>query len=145
MGKHGVVFTKAFGFDADSLQRLPAISIQPTLEYDNRKHKLSGPQLTTVLAAAGADLNAALVIGLRAVDGYNARIELADAKAYRMMVATHLDDRPVALGGLGPQWAVYDTDVLPAFKDKPVHERFALCPCPWGMYYMDVAAKARWA
>lgn len=140
MGKHGVVFTKAFGFDADSLQRLPAISIQPTLEYDNKKHRLSGPLLTTVLAAAGADLNAALVLGLRAVDGYNAKIELADAKAYRMMVATHLDDQPMALGGLGPQWAVYDADVLPAFKDKPVNERFALCP--WGMYYIDVAQRA---
>lgn len=140
MGKHGVVFSKAFCFDADSLQRLPAISIQPTLEYDNKKHKLSGPLLTTVLAAAGADLNAALVLGLRAVDGYNAKIELADAKAYRMMVATHLDDQPMALGGLGPQWAVYDADALPAFKDKPVNERFALCP--WGMYYIDVALRA---
>lgn len=140
MGKHGVVFTKAFGFDADSLQRLPAISIQPTLEYDNKKHRLSGPLLTTVLAAAGADLNAALVLGLRAVDGYNAKIELADVKAYRMMVATHLDDQPMALGGLGPQWAVYDADVLPAFKNKLVNERFALCP--WGMYYIDVALRA---
>lgn len=48
--------------------------------------------------------------------------------------------RTMALGGLGPQWAVYDADVLPAFKDKPVKERFALRP--WGMYYIDVAAKA---
>ena len=140
MAKHGVAFTKAFTFDADSLQRLPAVSIQPTLEYDNKKHKLSGPLLTTVLEAAGADLSAALVLGLRAVDGYNAKIELADVKAYRMMVATHLDDQPMALGGLGPQWAVYDADVLPAFKDKPVKERFALCP--WGMYYIDVALRA---
>ena len=54
-----------------------------------------------MLAAAGVDLNAALVIGLRAVDGYNAKIELADAKAYRMMVATHLDGQPMALGGPG--------------------------------------------
>ena len=42
----------------------------------------------------------------------------------------------MALGGLGPQWAVYDADVLPAFKDKPVKERFGLCP--WGLYHIEV-------
>ena len=42
----------------------------------------------------------------------------------------------MALGGLGPQWAVYDADVLPAFKDKPVNERFGLCP--WGLYHIEV-------
>ncbi len=140
MGKHGVSFAKAFTFSADSLQRLPGVTIEPTLEYDNKKHKLTGPLLTTVLAAAGVDVNAALRLGLRAVDGYNAQVDLAEARGWRMIVATHLDGQPMALGGLGPQWAVYNADSLPAFKDKPVTERFGACP--WGMYYIDVAAKA---
>lgn len=137
MAKHSVRFDKAFTFDAAALQRLPLVRIEPTLEYDNKKHQLAGPLLATVLAAAGADLQAPLRLGLRAIDGYNAMLSLADAQAYRMLVATHLDGQPLALGGLGPQWAVYDADRLPAFKDKPVHERFALCP--WGLYYIDVA------
>lgn len=140
LAKHKVQFAKAFAFDSLALQRLARVSITPTLEYDNKKHKLSGPLLTTVLAEAGADLKAPLRLGLRAVDGYNAIIALADVQAYRMMVATHLDDQPMALGGLGPQWAVYDADNLPAFKDKPVQERFALCP--WGVYYIDVAVQS---
>jgi hypothetical protein len=139
MAKHKVQFSTAFAFDSAALQRLPRVSIMPTLEYDNKKHKLTGPLLATVLAEAGADLKAPLRLGLRAVDGYNAIISLADVQAYRMMVATHLDDQPMALGGLGPQWAVYDADNLPAFKDKPVQERFALCP--WGVYYIDVAVQ----
>lgn len=49
-----------------------------------------------------------------------------------MIVATEMDGQPLALGGLGPQWAVYEADTLPAFKDKPLKERFALCP--WGLY-----------
>ncbi|WP_326543140.1 molybdopterin-dependent oxidoreductase [Pseudorhodoferax sp.] len=139
LAKHKVQFAKAFTFDSAALQRLARVSITPTLEYDNKKHKLTGPLLTTVLGEAGADLKAPLRLGLRAVDGYNAIISLADVQAYRMMVATHLDDQPMALGGLGPQWAVYDADNLAAFKDKPVHERFALCP--WGVYYIDVATQ----
>ncbi len=63
-------------------------------------------------------------------------MSLADARAYRMIVATTLDGRPLSVGGLGPLWAVYDADRLPAFKDKPLKERFALCP--WGLYCIDV-------
>jgi hypothetical protein len=73
---------------------------------------------------------------LRAVDGYNVTLSLADATTYRMIVATRIDGRPLALGGLGPQWAVYEADTVAAFKDKPLKERFALCP--WGLYHIDV-------
>lgn len=138
MGKHGVKFSQALALDAAALNALPQVTITPTLEYDAKPHRLSGPLLTTVLASAGVNLNANLLIGLRAVDGYNVAIKLDDVKTYQMLVATHLDGQPMGLGGLGPQWAVYDADRLPAFKDKPLKDRFALCP--WGLYYIDVAA-----
>ena len=62
---------------------------------------------------------------------------LADILGWKMIIATHMDGKPLALGGLGPQWAVYEADSIPAFKSKPVNERFAACP--WGLYYIDVA------
>ena len=137
MVRHGVKFPTALALDSERLQRLPKISIRPTLEYDNKQHTLAGPLLTTVLGEAGVDLRPSVRVGLRAVDGYNVLINLAEIESYRMIIATHADDQPLTLGGLGPQWAVYDADSLPAFKDKPVKERFALCP--WGLYYIDVA------
>ena len=137
MIKHGVAFTKALALDAEQLRRLPRIDIRPTLEYDNKQHQLTGPLLTTVLAEAGVDLKPSVRIGLRAVDGYNVVVDLAQIESFRMIVATHADGLPLALGGLGPQWAVYDADSLAAFRDKPVKERFAFCP--WGLYYIDVA------
>jgi hypothetical protein len=136
MAKHGIRFDKAFTFDSAALQRLPQVSIKPTLEYDEKPHALSGPSLASVLEAAGVAPNAAAMLGLRAVDGYNVMVSSADARSYRMIVATHIDGRPMALGSLGPQWAVYDADSLPAFKDKPLKERFGLCP--WGLYHIDV-------
>ncbi|MCZ8221600.1 MAG: molybdopterin-dependent oxidoreductase [Acidovorax sp.] len=136
MGKHGIQFDKAHALDAAALQRMPAVTIKPTLEYDSKPHTLKGPLLTTVLAAAGVAAGSPVQLVLRAVDGYNVTISLADAQTYRMIVATHIDGQPMALGGLGPQWAVYDADVLPAFKDKPVKERFGLCP--WGLYHIEV-------
>ena len=122
--------------DAAALQRMPAVTIKPTLEYDSKPHTLKGPLLTTVLAAAGVAAGSPVQLVLRAVDGYNVTISMADVQAYRMIVANHIDGQPMALGGLGPQWAVYDADVLPSFKDKPVKERFGLCP--WGLYHIEV-------
>jgi hypothetical protein len=137
MVKHGIQFTKAFEFDAAALRRLPAVTIRPTLEYGAKVRALSGPLLETVLQAAGVAPGAAQV-ALRAVDGYNIALSLADARRYRMIVATAIDGRPLGLGGLGPQWAVYDADRVAPFKDKPLKERFALCP--WALYHVDITA-----
>ena len=136
MAKHGVRFDKAFVFDAAALGQLPRVSIEPTLEYDGRRHALAGPLLTDVLQAAGVADGPDVRLALRAVDGYAAPVRLADVRAWKMIVALTLDGAPLALGGLGPQWAVFDADRLPAFKDKPLKDRFAACP--WGVYSIEV-------
>ena len=135
MVKHGAKFDQAWEFDAAMLARLPAVTIQPTLEYDAKPHKLSGPLLSAVVGAAGVAAGASVVLAMRALDGYTVAVSLADAQRYRMIVATTLDGMPMSIGGLGPLWAVYDADRLADFKDKPLKERYALCP--WGLYYIE--------
>lgn len=137
MHKHGISFTKAWAFDAVALRKLPAHPIRPTLEYDGRKHTLLGPLLTDVLAVAGVLDAKDVKLGLRAVDGYVAHITLEQARRWGMMLALEIDSRPMALGGLGPQWAVYEADSIAEFKDKPLNERFAVCP--WGLYSVEVS------
>ena len=136
MLKHGAKFERAFEFDSAQLARLPAVAIAPTLEYDARPHKLSGPLLSSVIEAVGVSPSAPVILALRALDGYTIAISLADARSYRMIVADSIDGRPMGIGGLGPLWAVYDADRVAAFKDKPLKERFAMCP--WGLYAIEV-------
>jgi hypothetical protein len=136
MVRHGARFDKAWEFDAAILARLPAVTIHPALEYDGKTHKLSGPLLSSVVGAAGVASDASVMLAMRALDGYTVAASLADAQRYRMILATTLDGVPMSIGGLGPLWAVYDADRLPDFKDKPLKERFALCP--WGLYFIDV-------
>lgn len=136
MLKHGAKFDKAWQFDTAALARLPAVTIEPTLEYDAKPHKLSGPLLTTVVEAAGVAAGANVMLGLRALDGYTIAVSLADARGYRMVVAHSLDGTPLNVGGLGPLWVLLDADRVAPFKDKPLKERFGLCP--WGLYYIDV-------
>jgi hypothetical protein len=136
MVKHGVKFDKARQFDAAMLGRLSSVTIRPTLEYDSKAHKLSGPLLSAVVEASGVAARTSVMLNLRALDGYSVAVSLADAHRYRMIVASTLDGVPMSVGGLGPLWAIYDADRLPEFKDKPLKERFALCP--WGLYFIEV-------
>jgi hypothetical protein len=138
MVKHGVRFDKAFVFDSATLHKLPAINIRPTLEYDGKVHTLSGPLIADVLQAVGLAPDSTALLSLRAVDGYTVPLSLKEARAYRMIIATHIDGQPLALGGLGPQWAVYEADTLDAFRTKPLKDRFAFCP--WGLYHINVMA-----
>jgi hypothetical protein len=141
MHKHGVSFRKAYVFDDAALQALPAITIRPTLEYDGKTHRLRGPLLLDVLAQAGAvpgDKTAGdkPVLVLRAVDGYNVELPLAQARARRFILATHVDGTPMPLGGLGPLWAVYDADRVPEMAALPLAQRFTACP--WALYHIEV-------
>ena len=139
----GLAFDAAWATDADALQRLPAVEITPHIEYDGQPHRLRGPLLASVLQAAGVDAAAAAAQGhwlhLQAIDGYRARLPLAQALQWRMLLATHMDGQRLGLGGLGPQWAMYDADRIPELAGKPLKERFA--QAPWGLYYMGLHAQ----
>lgn len=135
MAKQKLSFDKAHAFDFAALAALPAVEIRPTLEYDGRRHTLRGPLLTDVLRASGAPA-AIANCALRAVDGYAVLVTPQDIARLRFIVATHLDGKPIPLGGLGPLWAVYDADSIPELAARPLAERFG--QCPWGLYHIAV-------
>jgi len=136
MAKQTIKFDKAQAFDFAALAAMPAVTIKPTLEYDNKPHTLKGPLLADVLKASGVKLNDKTTVFARAVDGYAAQITAAELSKYRFIVATHMDGQPLSLGGLGPLWVVYDADRFPDMAAKPVAARFAWCP--WATYHVEV-------
>jgi len=138
MFKQKLSFEKAHAFTFAALAALPAVTIRPTLEYDARAHTLSGPLLLDVVRAVGGALGDSVKLVLRAVDGYAASVTVAQARAQRYIVATHMDGAAMALGGLGPLWAIYDADKVPELASKPLPERFG--SCPWALYHIEVAA-----
>jgi hypothetical protein len=102
MVKQKISFNTAHAFDFAAITALPAVTIEPTLEYDGVRHMLKGPLLIDVLKSCGVRVQDGMVVFLRAVDGYAAQVSVADAIKYRFIVATHLDGLPMSLGGLGP-------------------------------------------
>ena len=138
MAKQKLVFDRAYALDFAALAALPARTIRPTLEYDGKPHALRGPLLADVLAQAGARPRDAAKVLMRAVDGYAAVLEMRQLRAWNFIVATHLDGKPMPLGGLGPLWAVYDADRVPEMAALPVAQRFGACP--WALYHLEAMA-----
>ena len=136
MSKQKIMFDRAHVFDFAALTALPAVAIQPTVSYDGKPHAFKGPLLMNVMKACGVKMSEKTVLFLRAVDGYAAQVSAADVEKYRFIIATHLDGEPIALGGLGPLWAIYDTDRFPDIAAKPLSERFG--NCPWANYHIEV-------
>ena len=136
MGKQKIMFDRAHVFDFATLTAMPAVTIEPTLEYDGKPHSLKGPLLLDVVKACGVKVGEKTMLFLRAVDGYAAQVAAAEVEKYRFIVATHLDGQPLALGGLGPLWALYDADRFPDMVAKPLSGRFV--NCPWATYHIVV-------
>jgi len=137
MSKHGVQFDAAREYRFADLAAMAQQTIHPTLEYDAQPHALRGPRLVDVLADAGAPTRADTAIALRAFDGYTLETTLGEVERLGFIVALTLDGTPMALGGLGPLWALYDADRIPDIAAKPLAQRFA--GCPWGLYSVHVS------
>lgn len=135
--KQNVEFKRAFAFDLAALDKLPAVTISPTLPYDGKQHQLRGPRLAAVLDMLGASKAADTQIVFHSVDGYMPQVSFAQLRKYDYILATQIDGMPLSIGGFGPTFAIYDADRIPELAQKPVAERFALCP--WGLYCIEVA------
>ncbi|HET9642214.1 MAG TPA: molybdopterin-dependent oxidoreductase [Burkholderiaceae bacterium] len=135
LANQGVKFDKALVLDAAALLKLPAVKIQPVI-YDEKPRELAGPLVTTVVEQAGVALHPEVSLTLKAIDGYTVDLTLRDMRRIKMIVATHMNGQPLTLGGFGPLWGVYEADKASDMQDKPLKERFALCP--WGLYHIEV-------
>ncbi|WP_417284246.1 molybdopterin-dependent oxidoreductase [Comamonas sp.] len=140
---HGHRFDAAWACGLDAINSLEAEHISTTVEYDGKTHELRGPLLQTVLQAAGVDLGQAMAAGhwllLQGIDGYRAQLPLTDAIRWKLLLATHMDGQPLAMGGLGPLWAMYASEDIAELADKPLDQRFT--QAVWGLYYMAIAAQ----
>jgi hypothetical protein len=137
LAKHLVKFSQAYGFDLSSLARMKAVTLRTTIEYDSREHTFSGPLMTDLLEHVGAPDAGSTQILMHAIDGYAVMTTLDTVRAYRFIVATQMDGKPLPLGGVGPLWAIYDADNIPALSARPLKERFELSP--WGLYHLQVS------
>lgn len=109
-------YDKAMAFDDLMLGQLPQAAITANLHTTGKDVTYSGPLLSEVLMAAGAEGKSALPMAL---DGYQAEIDWALIKKHQPILATHADGKPLSIGGFGPAMVVF-----PVVEDNELYESF---------------------
>ncbi len=97
-------YRKAAAFDDDMLSALPQHEVKAALFGAPDAATYSGPLLSDVLRASGAEGRKALPM---AFDGYQVEIDWQNIETYQPILATHADGKPLPIGGLGPAIVVY--------------------------------------
>jgi hypothetical protein len=117
-------------FDMAMLEKLPQHSFVTRTPWYAAAHKFSGPLLRDVLEVSGAEGS-----NLRAVALNDYRVDLPyeDAQRFDLLLATRLDDKPMAVRDKGPLFIIYPFDSSAQLRTTVYYSRSA-----WQLKSIDV-------
>ena len=143
LNMHGYQFDAAWSCGMDAINSLQQHRLSTVAEYDEAEHNLQGPLLENVLQAAGVDVAQAIAQGhwltLQGIDGYRTHLPITQAVRWRMLLATQLDAQPLAMGGVGPLWAMFAPQHIAELSQLPIKQRFQAAV--WGLYFIQISAQ----
>jgi len=99
-----VEFSEAAQFDYAALQGIGMTKVKADFPMGGDVHEFEGPLLADVLAASGATGS---TVTVKALDGYQVDLDLAEAVANGAVIALKSDGAPFALGDYGPTHLVF--------------------------------------
>ncbi|MCW4149650.1 oxidoreductase [Halomonas sp. 18H] len=94
-------------FDRAMLDRLAARTITTSTPWHDNAQRFEGPLFTALLDAVGADTEQVLV---GALNGFEARIPVADFRRYEVILAMRCNGKQVPIRNLGPLLVMYPFD-----------------------------------
>ncbi len=124
-----LAYKNSMSFDETMLAALPQHEIRATLLDLGREIAYTGPRLSDVMRASGAEGKLAIPT---AFDGYVAEIEWDQIQQYEPILATHGDGEPLVVGKLGPVMVVF-----PVVEDKELYDSFEALQV-WAMFFLGV-------
>ncbi len=117
-------------FDLAMLDALPQQELVTRTPWFKTVRRFSGPLLRDVLAAAGASGN---TLGAVALNDYKVEIPVEDTLAFRVVLATRLDGKTMAVRDKGPLFIVYPYDDSADLRSERYYNRSA-----WQLRSLDV-------
>lgn len=109
-------------FDMAALDALPQHSFTTSTPWFKVPRKFSGPLLRDVLAAAGAQGSTLRAVAL---NDYKVEIPADDARRYKVLMATRLDDKPMPVREKGPLFIIYPYDDSADLRSERYYSRSA--------------------
>ena len=125
---HGKTFDRAFSLNHELLGFLPQKAVRVDSVNWPGPVMVEGPLLSDVLKSAGASGKA---ISVTALDGYEVEFSAEELAARDWILAIRADEKPLAIGGRGPAWVVYETGDRKASEEEEAK-------WVWSVFYIDV-------
>ena len=117
-------------FDLAMLDALPQHSFATSTPWYKEVRKFSGPLLRDVLSAAGASGS---TLGAIALNNYKVEIPADDPHKFKVLLATRLDDKLMAVRDKGPLFIIYPYDDSADLRSERYYSRSA-----WQLRKIDV-------
>jgi hypothetical protein len=117
-------------FDLAMLDALAQHSFATSTPWYKEARKFSGPLLRDVLAAAGANGS---TLGAIALNNYKVEIPADDAQKFKVLLATRMDDKTMAVRDKGPLFIIYPYDDSADLRNERYYSRSA-----WQLRKIDV-------
>jgi hypothetical protein len=117
-------------FDLAMLDALPQHGFTTSTPWYKTARAFSGPLLRDVLAAAGASGS---TLGAIALNNYKVEIPAEDAQKFKVLLATRMDDKPMAVRDKGPLFIIYPYDDSADLRSERYYSRSA-----WQLRKIDV-------
>ncbi|WP_261970910.1 molybdopterin-dependent oxidoreductase [Prosthecodimorpha staleyi] len=108
-------------FDLAMLDALPGRTARMKTPWTEGETTFSGPLCRAILAAAGANGTAPIVV--RALNDYAADVPLEDCKNLDMILATKINGEPIPVRAKGPLFVIYPFDKDPSLYNEKYFAR----------------------
>ncbi len=118
-------------FDQAMLAQLPQTAFSVRTPWYDRARKFSGPLLRELLASVGSTGQQLRAVAL---NDYRVDIPAEDAQRYDVLLATRLDDQPIAVRDKGPLFIIYPFDQHPGLRTPVYYSR-----CAWQLKAIEVS------
>lgn len=110
-------------FDEAMLSSLPRHGIETSTPWTDGTKLFEGVLLSNVLELVG--IGEAQTLRLVALNEYEVDIPVSDAGAYGVLLATHMDGKPLSRRDKGPIWIVYPRDGFTELQDERYDAKWA--------------------
>ncbi len=107
-------------FDLTMIASLPQHSFTTQTPWYSTPVKFTGPKLSDVLAAVGAQGKEIQAVAL---NNYQITIPVTDTQRYPVVMAWKINDQPIPIRAKGPLFIAYPYDTDAALRTAQYHER----------------------
>ncbi len=112
--------TRQMAFDLVALRALPQHSFVTRTPWDTQPIQFSGPLLRDVLKTTGVE---GRLIQATALNDYTTTIPVADAHQFDVLLAIHMNGKPIPVRSKGPFFIIYPFDSDPHLQSTTYYER----------------------